>query len=108
NFSFCSLSLDYDIPGNPDKKYKYAFLSILKEALANIIKHSNATSVRVSLREHPALYQLVVKDNGTLESRQKEAGLGLKNIANRVEGLGGIVNFSSENGFTIFISIPKE
>lgn len=108
NFSFCSLSLDYDIPGNPDKKYKYAFLSILKEALANIIKHSNATSVRVSLREHPALYQLVVKDNGTLESRQKEAGLGLKNITGRVEGLGGIVNFSNENGFTIFISIPKE
>jgi signal transduction histidine kinase len=108
NFKFCPITLAYDVRSNPEKKFKYAFISILKEALSNIIKHSGATSVSVTLREHPALYQLVVKDNGTKTGMDTEGGLGLKNIADRVAGLNGSVNFSNSNGFTIFISIPKE
>ena len=42
-------------------KIKYCFAAIIKEALSNVIKHSNATAVKIVLREHPALYQLVSK-----------------------------------------------
>lgn len=108
HFQFCPVFLDFDIPGNPDKKIKYAFLSIVKEGLSNIIKHSDATEVRITLREHPGLYQLIIKDNGTVRGVGRENGIGLRNIEDRVESLKGIANISGEKGFVIFVSVPKE
>ncbi len=108
NFHFCEISMDYDVDGNPDKKIKYALLAVLKEALSNIIKHSNASFVQVVLREHPALYQLSVKDDGIGNGNGGGDGIGLINIRQRVGELNGVVNISGENGFTVFISIPKE
>jgi signal transduction histidine kinase len=107
NFRFCEISLDYGIEGNPEKKTKYALIAILKEALSNVARHSDARHVAVSLREHPGLYQLVIKDNGTKRTEGSE-GIGLKNIERRVEALGGVVNAGFDRGFTVFASIPKE
>ena len=39
-----------DISMEADKEIKYAFLTILKEAVTNIIKHSNADKVEVVMR----------------------------------------------------------
>lgn len=107
NFKFCPIKLDYDMDSSPEKKIKYCFITITKEAFSNIIKHSNATEVLVLLREHPALYQLVIKDNGSSIDYNIEHGIGIKNIMDRVSSLGGSVNISTDNGFRIFISIPK-
>jgi signal transduction histidine kinase len=107
-FKFCPVSLDYDITANPGKEIRYAFISIVKESLANIIKHSNAGDVRITLREHPGFYQLVISDNGTAQPPKQEKGIGLKNIMSRVNSLGGNINISSNNGFTLFISVPRE
>ena len=105
-FDFCAITLDYDVDSNPDKKVKYTLISIVKEALSNIIRHSDANFVTVTMREHPALYQLVVKDNGTKKAEAGE-GLGLKNIAQRVQSVCGLSNTGYDNGFTVFVSIPK-
>jgi len=107
HFDFCDIRLDYEIDENPDRNIRYALLYIIKEALSNVIRHSDAKAVTVTLREHPALYQLIVRDNGTKNSPAGE-GIGLKNIEQRAAGLGGITNFGFENGFTVFVSIPKE
>lgn len=107
NFQFCTLELDYDIEGNPNTKIKYALIAIIKEALSNIIKHSDATRANITLREHPAFYQLVIKDNGR-PGKIAEAGIGLKNIVQRVENLNGRVNIDSSSGFMVFAAIPKE
>lgn len=107
-FTFCPLALDYDIRTSPDRKLKYAFISIVKEALSNIIRHSGATAASITFREHPALYQLMIADNGAVRDYNPENGIGLKNIADRVESFHGICNISIENGFQIFISVPKE
>lgn len=34
-------------------------------------------------------------------------GIGIKNMEKRVEDLKGIIHIGTENGFRIFISIPK-
>lgn len=107
-FTFCEISYDFHISGNPGKKLKYAFISIVKEALSNIMKHSNATRASVSIREHPAFYQLIVRDNGKVKSYSMDDGLGLKNIIERVHSFNGYVNIITEKGFEIFITIPKE
>jgi len=107
DFSFCDISLNYDIKSNLDKKYKICFISIIKESLSNIIKHSNATNVNISIREHPALYQLIIKDNGSKINNCNNDGIGIKNMMYRINSLNGIININSENGYCIFISIPK-
>ncbi|MGL5694542.1 MAG: sensor histidine kinase [Peptostreptococcaceae bacterium] len=107
NFKFCFINFDYDIQSSPHKKLNYGFITITKEALSNIIRHSNANEVSILLREHPALYQLVVKDNGSNINYNIENGIGIKNISDRVYSLGGSINISTDNGFRIFISIPK-
>ncbi|MDF2473312.1 MAG: two-component sensor histidine kinase [Anaerocolumna sp.] len=118
-FTFCNISFEYDIKSNPELKLKYSILAIIKEALSNIMKHSNATKVVVSVREHPALYQLIISDNGTMDFLMKEKlsklienqlymdGIGLQNITDRVKNFNGNINFNLEDGFRIFITIPK-
>lgn len=89
-------------------KTKICVISIIKEAVSNIIKHSSADSVRIILREQPAFYQLVIQDNGACGSVISESGIGLSNMRERVNGLGGIINVSSgKDGFRIFVSLKK-
>lgn len=108
NFSYCSIIIDYGVESNPEKDIKYCFIAIIKEALSNIIKHSNADSVRIIVREHPGFYQLIIHDNGTIINYEPDNGIGIKNIEERITTLNGNVNFDTENGFRIFISIPKK
>ena len=81
-----------------------------------MMRHSNADSVNILLREHPALYQLCIEDNGTLgseilnvqaEMENVSGGMGLSNIRDRVKALGGTVQITQEKGFRIFVTIPK-
>lgn len=119
DFTFCPVNFNYDVRNTPDVKLKYAFLAITKEALSNIMKHSNATKVQISLMEHPAMYQLIISDNGHISEEKRIKlkaldmsqnyfdGMGLQNMIDRVKGFQGIMNISADNGFKIFISIPK-
>ena len=110
SFTFCQAAMDYDVESNPDRRIKYAFLAVVKEALSNIAKHSDATHVSITIREHPALYQLDIRDNGKNISYSKEntGGIGIINMANRIADLHGRLLITTDNGFHIFISIPKE
>ncbi len=107
NFKFCTVKFDYDVEANIDRDIKYCFITVAKEALSNTLKHSNATDVSVIIREHPALFQLVIHDNGSQSSLDTGKGIGIKNIKDRVTALSGNINISTEKGFQIFISIPK-
>ena len=107
NFTFCPIELDYDIDSSIDKKLKYCFITVIKEALSNVIKHSDATKVSIILREHPALFQLVIHDNGTKYKAESSDGIGLTNIKDRVAAFNGNMNINTDKGFKIFISIPK-
>jgi signal transduction histidine kinase len=107
SFNFCSIRFNYDMETNLEKNIKYCFIAVTKEALSNIIKHSNATEAFITICEHPALFQLVIQDNGSKASCKSENGIGIKNITDRVDAIGGNVNINTERGFRIFISVPK-
>lgn len=106
-FTFCPMTLDYDMGKDVERKVKLCFLAILKEAMANIIRHSNATRVEVVLREHPAIYQLLISDNGTCSKNVSSDGIGLSNMKERVNGLDGKITITKEHGYRIFVMIPK-
>lgn len=98
---------DYDVENDIPMKIKYCIIAVITESYQNVRKHSNADSVELIIREHPGLYQVVFHDNGT-NARFKESGIGLHNMEARVRELNGTISFSTDRGFRIFISIPKE
>lgn len=107
SFDFCPIQMDYDIEHDPRPEIKYCLISILKEGLSNIIKHSNATLVRVVIREHPSMYQFIIHDNGKVSNPSNHPGIGITNMKDRVTILKGNIAFGRKNGFRIFITIPK-
>ena len=78
--------------------------------MSNILKHSNADTVTLLLREHPGFYQLCMEDNGTVISKSTNinGGIGLENMQERVDALNGTLRIHTEKGFQIFITIPKQ
>ena len=133
-FRFCPVQLTYDMGYDIPKEIKYSFIAITKEALNNVMRHSNANEVKILTREPPGLYQLIIEDNGTSDERirpngdreeyaEKESagktgntrktentecsGIGIKNMKKRVRMLGGTIQIQKENGFRIFITVPK-
>lgn len=101
------LHFKYDMSNQVPRKIKYCFITTVKEAMSNIIKHSNADKIDIIFREHPAFYQLSIEDNGTGTSNHTDTGMGLSNMRERVEGLNGTIHIHTEQGFKIFISIRK-
>ena len=115
------LTVDYDMSPEIPRNVKYCFITAVKEAMSNIAKHSDADKISVILREHPAFYQMTVEDNGTVRRKGQSGplweeevvrmdgkeGIGLSNMKERVQALGGTFRIHTEKGFVIFISIPK-
>ena len=60
------------------------------------------------MREFPGFYQLAVADNGTCAAAPKGDGMGLRNIEDRVNLLGGTFTVHTQSGFQIFVTIPKK
>lgn len=106
DFHFCPVRFRCDGEAFP-KDVNYCFLAIIKEGLSNIARHSNATEASIVLLEHPALYQLIIEDNGTKKPRDNGGGIGLWNIQERVEKLGGMFHIDQRQGFRLSVSIPK-
>ncbi len=100
--------LEYDMSNQVPRNVKYCMIAIVKEGMANIVKHSDATRVTVMLREHPGFYQLAIEDNGTKLQKNLNPGIGLNNMRERVEALDGTINLSAENGFRILVSLRKD
>lgn len=108
SFTFCNAVLNYELSSSLNIKAKYAIISIVKEALSNVIKHSNATELSVSIYEHPKLIQLIILDNGTVKNELSNSGMGIESIRQRVNNLNGVLNISNSEGFRIFVSFNKD
>lgn len=82
---------------------------IFKEALHNLLKHSNATEVKISIFRENHEFYLSVKDNGIgFDGKPKGSGNGLKNMHRRAEELGGTLNVVSSplHGTKITLVVP--
>jgi len=96
--------------GDLPVKIRLCFLAVIKEGLSNAVKHSNGDKMVIIVREHPAFYQLNIEDNGSCSENMRldKGGIGLQNMRDRAESLGGMINFiPSSEGFRIMASIPK-
>lgn len=104
-----AVSCDYDFSERMSRDVKLCFIGVIKEALSNTAKHSDGDSIKIIIREHPALYQLSIADNGSCPEKIDESGIGLANMRERAASLNGNINITSgSKGFRIFLSVPKQ
>jgi two-component system NarL family sensor kinase len=89
-----------------------AVFRVAQEALGNVEKHASAQHVDLQLKNGPAGLALQVRDDGAgfdvqASLRQVRAGLGLTNMRERIEMLGGQFSISSTPGATLLsASLP--
>jgi signal transduction histidine kinase len=74
-------------------------LRVLQEALTNARRHSEARSVEVTLRAEDQEVLVEVADDGRgFDPASVRTGVGLSAMRERIEGLGGRIEFSSHPG----------
>ncbi|TBX39667.1 sensor histidine kinase [Bacillus thuringiensis] len=82
---------------------------ILQESLTNILRHSQADSVIVSVIEIDGVVSLSVADNGIFKGdKELELGFGLNGMKKRCESVGGSCSFAlnEPNGLRVEARIP--
>ena len=86
---------------NEDSKRNLIFFRVLQEALTNVIRHANATTVKIGLYQSYKGITLTIKDNGigiTREQAVSGKSLGLTGIRERVKQSNGKFDISSDEG----------
>jgi len=80
---------------------------ILKESVHNIMKHSEATEVNISLTNTKEILSMIIKDNGNIyKQKMHHTGQGLRNIEMRAKKINAECEFKNENGFVVIIKAP--
>ncbi len=108
---FPHLQIEYQSDTNEitNRSIQYCFIMIIKEALSNVIKHSNATKVQINLSTYNTFYLLIIEDNGTEKKPNSDnSGIGLYSMEQRVDALHGSIRINKKQGYKIFVNIPKE
>ncbi|MDP7592086.1 MAG: cache domain-containing protein [Litorilituus sp.] len=86
---------------------------VVQESLTNIEKHSHATQVNIGILIEKKGLKLTIADNGQgfnakVQANIKQCGIGLRNLAERVEYHNGTFECtSSGKGTKIVVNIPK-
>jgi signal transduction histidine kinase len=80
-----------------------AFYRIVQEALTNVVKHSRATSVWISIKSEDSLVVVTIKDNGcgfNMDEimKSEERGLGLFGMKERMSTIGGELKIHTTPG----------
>lgn len=81
---------------------------IIQECVNNVIKHSGANSLDISLVKDADAIAVTIEDNGKgfdTALLQNGAGMGLRNISSRVQYLNGTVDFDSAPGKGTLVAI---
>lgn len=110
HFTFCTVKRLGEIPESISKDYKIAYLMMLKESLANIMKHSNATQVTIAFQTYPGFYKVTITDNGTYNKEKdfNELGIGLTGMKERIEKLSGwLTYYQTDSEFSVRAILPK-
>jgi signal transduction histidine kinase len=103
------LDLDLDDGVTVPPAWQEALPRILREAVANAVRHGRARTVKVHLRDADGIWLRVTDDGrGFDPSNPPENGYGLIGMKERTESLGGEFRLSSEpgRGTSIEVALP--
>ncbi|MBV7390752.1 sensor histidine kinase [Enterococcus alishanensis] len=110
DFNFCTVDIIGKVPSSLEQTEEKVILTVIKEALSNVMKHSQATQVQLVFDELPAFYRLKILDNGKIgrPNLALNDGIGLTSMRQRIERINGQLHIkASDRGFQINIILPK-
>jgi signal transduction histidine kinase len=89
-------------------KIEYEVYTVILELVNNIIKHSKAKQAWISLSQDGSKLVLSVNDDGIGidENHQSAGGVGLRNLASRIENLNGKWEIKNQAGTSVVATIP--
>ena len=90
------VQVDVQTPDLPDAVATTAYY-VASEAVANALRHSGATSIRVTARESAGTLSIRIDDDGRGGATLSPTG-GLTGLADRVEAIGGELTVDSRSG----------
>ena len=109
------VEVDCSTQTEPPPAVARCVVAVVREALTNAARHGRAAFARVAVTDYPAFWQVTVDNDGVvppgdepLMDGDKNAGLGLRSMTERVEALGGRVRITPRPRFTVFATIPKD
>jgi signal transduction histidine kinase len=88
-----------------------AIYRICQELVQNVIKHADATMLRIQIIDHSDTVNLIVEDNGKgLLVDEVNAGLGFSTIESKIKLFKGTFSIESQpgKGTMVLVDIPKE
>ncbi len=108
NLKTAGIKVKFTVTGGArrlDRQIETAVFRVIQEAANNIVRHAQATSVRISLRFVNRSIKVKIADNGkgfdpeeALSSREGMRGLGLLGMKERIDLMNGSFNLTSEPG----------
>jgi signal transduction histidine kinase len=108
----CHLDLPPDVPSLPlTAEVRHNLFMVVKEALHNILKHSQASEARLSLTLRNGILEIVVADNGRgfkVDGAAANQRSGLANMRHRLEAIGASLRIQSSPGAgtSVFARLP--
>ncbi len=106
-----NIGFDYRVCHDLDEESSIQVYRMVQELVQNAVKHSGARNVQMKLEEGKRMIRLYYQDNGKgFMMKQNSRGLGLGNLENRLEMLGGYGEGRSApgKGTQYYFEIPKK
>jgi len=104
-----AFATEFNNPEPFDQNIEITLFRTLVECINNTIKHAHATIVTIGYTRIESRVKLQYADNGIgfdlLETQSKGKGIGLFNMQNRIESLGGTISIQSKLGAGVQIMI---
>ncbi|WP_176473268.1 sensor histidine kinase [Niallia circulans] len=82
----------------------------LKEAVTNVVRHSNATACSISISQNKKETIIEIKDNGStpFQEENMHKGNGLAGMRERLDFINGTLEISAEEGTIVKIAVPRD
>ena len=87
-----------NVPESLPDEYKICIYRFVQEALHNAARHSEAKTARVDVQGMPGRILITVADDGRGFDPQRERGLGILGMEERIKRMGGVLMIDSKPG----------
>lgn len=98
----CRIEVADNLPAHPlNSEQRQNLLLAFKEALTNVVRHSQASEVAIQIGLHAGVLEVEVKDNGRGAAQPEATSQadGLLNMRRRLDRIGGQCELRSQPGF---------
>ncbi len=103
--------INYKISSQLSYEAKSGIISLVKEAISNTLRHSDASSIKIELIEMPKHISIMIVDNGSVDVKSKQnfkKGIGLISFDEFAKKYDGRFKIDFDNGTKLMFLLNKD